>query len=245
MATLHKIRAYLYNNALTKETLNDYIARVSSERSLNISDICQSAVSRGGADVSATSMEHSVNLFLKEMGYRLCDGFSINTGWFTAATHIRGVFNSPTETFHSEKHTVLFEFHQGALLRKELETVTVEILGVAETGIVIAQVTDIKTGSVNDIITPNRNLRISGHKLKIAGDETINGVCFINQDTQERTRVDASDLVTNNPSELVIVTPALTQGTYKLEITTQYSNDKMHLLKVPRTGVFDRILTVT
>jgi hypothetical protein len=88
-------------------------------------------------------------------------------------------------------------------------------------------------------------LRISRHKLKIAGNETINGVSFINQDTQERTHVDASDLITNNPSELVIVTPALTQGTYKLEITTQFSNDKTHLLKVPCIGVFDRILTVT
>jgi hypothetical protein len=242
MATLHKIRAYLYDNALTKDTPDDFVARVSSERSLNVNDICESAVSRGGADMPAPSMEHAVNLFFKEMGYRLCDGFSVNTGWFTAGTHIKGVFDSPAEGFNPEKHTVLFEFHQGALLRRELEMVEVEILGTAETGIVILQVIDVKTGSVNDIVTPNRNLRINGHKLKIAGEETLNGVCFINQASQERTKVDADDLVTNNPSELVIVTPPLAAGTYKLEITTQYGSGK--LLKESRSFTFDRMLTV-
>ena len=213
----------MYDNALTKDNPNDFIARVSSERSLSVSDICESAATRGGADIPAAAMEHAVNLWFKEMGYRLCDGFSINTGWFTASTHIKGVFDSPNETFNPEKHTVLFEFHQGAQLRKELESVDVQILGVADTALEIVQVADVKTGSVNDIITPDRNLRINGHKLKIAGTAEANGVYFINQDTQERTKVDASDMVTNNPSELIIVIPALAEGAYKVEVTTQYS----------------------
>ncbi|MDR1346909.1 MAG: DUF4469 domain-containing protein [Prevotellaceae bacterium] len=242
MATLHKIKAYLYDNALTKDNPNDFIARVSSERSLSVNDICESAAARGGADISAAAMEHAVNLWLKEMGYRLCDGFSINTGWFTAGVHIKGVFDSPGETFNPEKHTVLFEFHQGSLLRKELELVSIDILGVADSSLYISQVTDVKTGNVNDIITPNRNLRISGHRLKIAGGDEANGVYFVNQNTQERTKVDVTDIVTNNPSELVIVTPALAAGTYRLEVTTQYGISV--LLKEPRTAVFDKILTV-
>ncbi|MDR1552202.1 MAG: DUF4469 domain-containing protein [Prevotellaceae bacterium] len=238
---LHKIKAHLYDNALT-DNPNDFIARVNSERSLSVKDICESAAARGGADISADAMEHAVNLWLKEMGYRLCDGFSINTGWFMASTHIKGVFNSPDEIFNPEKHTVLFEFQQGSQLRKELQSVQIEIMGVADSSLGIAQVTDIKTGCVNDIITPNRNLRISGHKLKIAGDNVANGVYFVNQDTQERTKVDASDLVINNPSELMIVIPALAAGMYKVEVTTQFTNSV--LLKEPRTAVFDRILTV-
>jgi hypothetical protein len=242
MSTLHKIKAHLYDNALTKDNPNDFIARVSSERSLSVNDICESAATRGGADISAAAMEHAVNLWLREMGYRLCDGFSINTGWFTASTHIRGVFDSPNETFNSEKHTVLFEFHQGSLLRKELESVSVDILGVADSSLYISHVTDVKTGSVNDIITPNRNLRISGHKLKIAGGDEANGVYFINQDTQERTKVDATDIVISNPAELLIIVPALAAGAYKVEVTTQYGGTTP--LKEPRTAALDKILTV-
>ena len=241
MANLHTIKAALYDNVLTPNP-NDFMARVQSERSLNVKDVCRAAVTRGGADISEAAMEHAVNLFLKEMGYSLCDGFAVNTGWFTASVSIRGVFDSANEKFNAAKHTVLFDFKQGSLLRKELGAVSVVITGVAQAALYIAQVTDVKTASVNDLLTPNRNLRIGGSKIKIAGDNAACGVWFVNQDTKERTRVDNDDIVTNNPSELVIVIPGLETGTYTLEVVTQFTNSA--LLKEPRTAAFDRLLTV-
>jgi hypothetical protein len=239
---LHRIKANLYENVLTKEDPNDYIARVSSERTLNVKQICEAAVSRGSADIPAPAMHHAVELWLKEMGYQLCDGFSVNTGYFIARTQIHGIFNSPREQFNPDKHSVLFSFFQGPELRKELSSVKIEIQGLADTNLSILQVIDIKTGSVDDLLTPSRNLRIVGDKIKIAGDSETAGIRFINQATGERTEVDASDIVNNNPSELLIITPPLEAGTYKLEITTQFSAG--HLLKEPRTVVFDKILTV-
>ncbi|MDR2684077.1 MAG: DUF4469 domain-containing protein [Prevotellaceae bacterium] len=243
MATFHKIKAYLYDNALT-DNPNDYIARVNPERSLNVKDICQSAATRGGADISAASMEHAVNLFLKEMAYNLCDGFSVNAGYFTANANIKGVFNSPTESFNAQKHTLLFDFVQGTQLRKELDTVEIDILGVADVSLFVSQVADVKTGSVNDLLTANRNLKITGNKIKIAGENVDNGIYFVNQATQARTKVDVTDIVTNNPSELIIVIPALPAGTYKLEIATQFGGNSKQLLKEPRTALFDKILTI-
>jgi hypothetical protein len=242
MSTLHSIKALLYDNQLTEDP-NDFIARVNSEKSLSIDDICESAVSRGGADISAPAMEHAVNLFLKEMGYRLCDGFSINTGWFTASVHIRGTFESPTERFNPEKHHILFEFHQGTQLRRELELVSVEILGVADVGAVIAEVVDVKSGSVNDVITPGRNLKISGHKIKVVGDKPDIGVYFVSANSGTRIKVDSTDIAVNNPSEVMIITPALGADRYYLEITTQYVRGKT-LLNLPRTARFDKILEV-
>jgi hypothetical protein len=242
MATiLHKIKAYLYENLLTDDP-NDYVARVSSERSLNIDDICNAAVNRGGAGSSAQTMSHNVSLFLQEMSYQLCDGYSVNTGYFTATTLIKGVFNSPTETFNSDKHAVLFQFNQGDTLRKVIPNIEVDILGVADASISISQVTDVKTGTVNDKLTPNRNLRIKGYKLKLAGDNAAVGVYFVNQTTGERTKVDADEIVGNNPSELMIVVPALAAGTYTVEVTSQFTNSS--LLKDPRTATFDKVLTV-
>jgi len=243
MAVLHKIKAQLYNNVLT-ENPNDFIAKVASEKSLNIKDICLAATTRGGSDVSAAAMEHAVNLWLKEMGYSLCDGFSVNTGWFTAQACIRGSFYSPTEKFSPEKHSVSFDFNKGSLLRKELESVEVNILGVADVLLFIAQVADVKTGSVNDLLTPNRNLKVSGGKIKIAGENEQNGVYFVNQGTSERVKVDSTDIVTNNPSELIIVIPALVAGEYKLEVITQYGGNSKQLLKEPRNAAFERVLSV-
>ncbi|MDD3321736.1 MAG: DNA-binding domain-containing protein [Paludibacter sp.] len=240
---LHKVKANLYPNLLTDDP-NDYIARVISERTLNVKDICKVAVSRGGAATTAEAMEHNVNLFMKEMGYQLSDGYSINTGYFTANTLIRGVFNSPAETFNTDKHAILYQFNQGDLLRKELVNISVEITGIGDSSINIAEVLDVKTGSVNDLLTPNRNLRIKGFKLKLVGENPAVGVYFIHQTTHERTKVEASEIVTNNPAELMIVTPLLAAGTYSLEVASQFSGSSSSVLKEPRTSVFDKVLTV-
>ena len=239
--TKHKIKAYLYENLLTDDP-NDYVARAISERSLSVADICDSAVARGGSDISVPAMEHGVQLFLKEMAYLLGDGYSVNTGYFTAAVNIKGVFNSPDETFNPAKHSVQFLFNQGEALRAELPGVEVEILGVAESGLTIVQVADLKSGTVNDRLTPGRNLRIKGSKLKLAGDNAAVGVYFVNQATNESTKVDTDDIVINNPSELLIIIPQLAVGTYTLQVTTQYGGSA--LLKEPRSVAFDKPLTV-
>jgi hypothetical protein len=238
---LHSIKAKLYPNLLTDDP-NDYSARVDSERSLSISDICHSANTRGGVPVAPDVMSYHVDSFFKEMLYQLCDGFSVNTGYFTARVVIKGVFNSPVENFDTDKHAVYFQFNQGPLLREEIENVNVEILGVADTGSAIMEVEDVKSGSVNDVITPNRNLRIRGYKLKIEGDQSQVGVSFVNESTGDITKVDPSDIVENMPSELIIVTPELTAGTYGVQVTTQFN--KNALLKTPRTTIFEHILTV-
>lgn len=97
MPILHKAKAYLYDNVLTKDNPNDFIARTVSERTLSLQHLCEAAVNRGGADFSASAMAHATEIFLKEMVYQLCDGYSVNTRYFTASTTIRGVFDSPSE----------------------------------------------------------------------------------------------------------------------------------------------------
>ena len=242
MATIHhRVKAYLYDNPLT-DNPGDYMARVSSERSLDTEKICRSAVSRGGADISADSMQHGVNLFLKEMAYQLCNGYSVNTGYFTASPLIKGVFNSPDEAFDPARHSIIFQFNQGEILRNELPSIEVEIMGAAGASLGISQVVDVKTGSVNELLTPGRNLRISGHRIKVAGDSEETGVCFVNQASAQKIMVDKTDIVINNPSELFIIIPGLAAGTYKLQVTTQYSGAA--LLKRPRVTVLDKVLTV-
>jgi hypothetical protein len=242
MAVLHTIKARLYENPLTDDE-NDFAARVSAERTLSVGDVCQSAEERGGSDIKASAMEHAVNLFHKEMAYRLCDGFSVNTGWYNASIHIKGVFTSSTEAFDPAKHTVTVEFRPGVELRKELGMVSVNVLGKAESGPFIAEVVDMRTGNVNDLLTPGRNARITGGKLKVEGDDPSCGVYFVNEVDGSRVKVDTADIVENLIAHLLIVIPALATGSYRLEVTTQYAGGGK-FLKAPRTAVFDRLLTV-
>ena len=238
---LHRIKVNLYENFLT-DNPNDLSAKVISERSLGPKEICQTAVKRGGAATTAEAMEHNVMLFLKEMAYQLMDGYSVNTGYFTANAQVRGVFDNAKESFNPQKHSILFRFNQGDLLRKEIPNVQVQIMGVGDSGIVISHVVDSKTGSVNDLITPNGTLKIKGGKLKIAGDSPDIGVYFENE-AGNTVKVPENDIIVNNPSELIVVVPSLAAGmSYKLVVRNQYSGAT--LLKEPRTGTFEKMLNV-
>ena len=238
----HRIRAELYDNLLTEDP-NDFAARVIADKPLSSKDVCNYATQRGGADISSKAMEHAVDLYLSEMIYLLCNGFTVNTGVFSVRPKIKGVFNKATEQFNPEKHKISFDFNQGLRLRKELSSVIVEITGVNKATFFIDEVVDVESESVSDLLTPNRNLRISGSKIKIAGEKAENGVYFINQESNERVKV-SSKIPFNKPSELMVVIPALAAGSYKLEIVTQFSGASKNPLKEPRSTLFDKVLNV-
>jgi hypothetical protein len=247
MAVRHHIVAWLFNNPLT-ENPDDFIARVSSDRSLSVRDICNLAAERGGADISSNAMEHAVTLFQKEMRYQLCNGFSINTGTYVAAPHIRGVFTGPDDTFDPTRHTLLFELQQGADLRAELDKVEIEVKGVAAAIAHIAEVFDVGSNTTNNLLTVGNNLRVRGREIKIKGDDLHpeTGVYFVSQDAGSfgaRFLVDPSMIVVNNPSEIIFVNPAFDANTFKLEIVTQFAGNA-YMLKQPRTLVLDKVLTV-
>jgi len=105
-----------------------------------------------------------------DVAYQLCDGYSINTDFFTVSAQLRGVFGSPTEAYDLAKHNILFQFNLGEKLRAEITTIGLKIRGLSEAFAAILQVKDLKSESLNDVLTPERKLKISGYKLKIARD---------------------------------------------------------------------------
>jgi hypothetical protein len=114
--------------------------------------------------------------------------------------------------------------------------VNVNILGKAESGFFIGEVTDLRTGSVNDLLTPGRNAKISGGKLRVEGTDPAYGVYFVNEQGGARVKVDPADIVENVNAHLLIVIPALPAGTYRLEVTTLYTGSKGKPLNSPPHG---------
>ena len=152
------------------------------------------------------------------------------------------MFESKTDKFDPAKHSILFRFNQGDLLRKEIPNIHVQVMGMGETGVVISHVQDKKTGSVNDLLTPGGTLRIRGGKLKIAGDSPDVGVAFENE-SGVATKVEPRDVIVNNPSELIVEIPQMALGKYRLTVCNQY-NGTGTLLKTPRICVYEKVLTV-
>ncbi|MDR1220225.1 MAG: DUF4469 domain-containing protein [Treponema sp.] len=172
----------------------------------------------------------------------IAEGGAVNTELFNAFPSISGVFDTPDEPFDHTKHKVNIKLHPGVVLRSAIASVKTRRIAAAVTGTVITSVTDLKTGLINGTLTPGRDVKLSGAKLKIAGDKLDVGLYFVPAGSGAEVKVDPSDIVVNNPSEVIAVIPALPAGTYRVRIITQFSAGKH--LKTPHTYTFDKDLTV-
>jgi hypothetical protein len=225
---------WLYKNLLTSDP-NDYVGKTKTEHVYNVADISHLCETRGNSGVSADEMTRLVNLWLKEMSYQLCDANGINTGYFTAELHLKGVFNSLNEPYSPEKHKLLFEFHQGSLLRKELEEVSVSMEGAADTSPLLDQLIDSTGGDINQKITIGGIIEIRGYNLKFLPAEANNGIFLIAADDSSETKL--AVVPTNTPQHLMAQAPASLQARdYNVEVRTTWSNTgkPLQTLKVGR-----------
>jgi len=241
---LHVVEVYLYENFLTPNP-TDYVGRVETERTLGMRDVCESSVLRGGADINSSAMFHAGELLFKEMAYLLCDGFSVNFGYFHISLKIRGVFDSPTDTFDPKRHSLMFQMTPGELLRRELPSIQKKMMGVKKDAIYIALVTDTATGLEDGTITPNEDILIQGTRIRIApddGSDTQVGIFFIASDS---TITPVSRRLTqNDPSKVIARVPALAPGNYTLRIVTKAALNRNALLKKSVSTEYDKPLIV-
>jgi hypothetical protein len=225
-------------NELT-DAPNDYRARVVNVRSYTQTDIIDRVMGIG-AGLTRSDILSVLEAEKQVLAAIVAEGGAINTELFSAYPSIQGVFTPGSEP---DAHTARLNLHPGKALRDALSGVKTRKVTAPPTGTVIETVTDIKSGSVNAVLTPNRDLRVTGSKLKIAGEEEDNGIYFVNLADGARIKVDPTDIVENNPSSLLVVIPSLYAGTYNVQIVTQYSSGGTPL-KTPRTTTFDKPLTV-
>ncbi|MDR2807504.1 MAG: DUF4469 domain-containing protein, partial [Spirochaetaceae bacterium] len=175
---------------------------------------------------------------------KLCDGFAVNTGYFSIHPHVGGTFDKVTEGHNAQKHPVSFRFRARTPLRALAEHITVEVERLADVQGYIDEFVDVSTEAINETLTPNGLFSISGHKIKEVGDDPEAGVYFVSAiDPTQKVKV-SGNLVENTASKLIGVIPALSAGTWKVEIKTQYAGSGNTFLKNPRVAESSFTLTV-
>ncbi|MDR2738336.1 MAG: hypothetical protein LBB68_00660, partial [Treponema sp.] len=150
---LHRIRVKLYPNYLPN-TEGAYIARTDNEASLSVEEVCAALKNRGGFTGNYDDLVEHVRQFFDEAAYQLCDGFAVNTGYFSVHPNVGGTFGKVFEGHDTEKHPVTFRFRTRAPLRALAEHIAVEVEGLADVAGYIDEFTDIATESVNETATP-------------------------------------------------------------------------------------------
>jgi hypothetical protein len=231
---MHKIRAKLYPNYLPGSEWT-FIARTTNEAAVTIEDICASMKKRGGYAGAFEESVQTVKHFFLEMEYQLGDGFSVNTGFFTIHPNIGGVFQSDKDPTLNDpaKHPITFRFQALKPMLKLRDSIEVIFEGYADTQGWISEFTDLELNSINTMYIPGNMFAISGHKIKIAGEDPSVGVYFVPVDDPSRA-VKVTRLGENSASHVSGIAPDTGFIQNKIEIRTQYNGSGTSVLKAPR-----------
>jgi hypothetical protein len=237
---LHKIEAKLYPNYLGKGD-GAYVARAKAEAPLSIEDVCAAAKNRGGFTGQYEDLVEHAHVFINEIIYQLLDGFSVQLGAFCSLhTRISGTYHGANDHIGADNLHVAFRTLRH--LKELLLKVKIENEGVAGDGAYIDEIVDVHTESVNSTITSGNMVHITGHKIKVEGEDAECGVWFVSQADGARVKI-SEHLGNNRTNEVLGLIPPLTAGTYKLEIVTRFSNGTT-ILKEPRIIRAEPALTV-
>ncbi|GHV90365.1 hypothetical protein AGMMS50268_37560 [Spirochaetia bacterium] len=238
---LHKIEAKLYPNYLGKGE-GAYVAKAKPEAPLSIEDICASAKNRGGFPGQYETLVECSHALINETVYQLLDGFSVQMGgFFSIHTRVSGTYHGAHD--HIGAENLHLAFRTLGRLKELLLKVEIENEGVAGDSAYIDEIVDVHTDSLNSLLTPGKMAHILGNKIKVDGNDPAVGLWFVSEAAgNPRTRV-TENLGINKGSEIMAEIPALTPGTYRLEIVTQYAGGTP--LKEPRTIKGEPVLTVS
>jgi hypothetical protein len=232
----------LEDNEQTTEP-GDQRAQVINVRSYSTKELT-SRIMQIGAGLTRSDITSVLEAVKQVIAAIIAEGGAVHFELFNAYPSIQGVFTSPEDSFDPSRHKIRINLHAGTALRGAVAAIKTKKVTAVVTGTIITGVTDIKSGSVNETLTPGYNVKISGAKLKISGEDPEVGLYFVPAGgAGTPIMVDPADIVINNPSELIaVIPPSLITDTYLLRIVTQYSGGKA--LKRPHTVTFDKLLTV-
>jgi hypothetical protein len=241
---LHRIRVKLYPNHLPGKK-GTYIARPETESMLSIEDICASMKTRGGYTGSYSDSVVHVRLFLDELAYKLCNGFSANLEYFSLHSNIIGIYNENSAGVYSGEGLLSFLVRIRKKLRDLAKYTEVLVEGIARTGGYIYEFSDIATGAVNETITPGGQFILTGHGIKAAGADGEEGVFFSAPGDSENDPaivIKAGNFAENTSSRIIGMVPLLPAGKeWTVEVHTKISGrgqtslKEMRIIKSPFT----------
>jgi hypothetical protein len=242
MAKKFTWKVWLRLNLLTKDVENDYVAEVSTTgKTLRNEDIAQ-AIKDEGSELQYETLLNILNHGDRLRRERLQQGYSVQTGVCHISPRVAGAWIGASEHFNPDVHKITCDLTASAELRRALEEVSVDVLGVRDSGALIGLVTDVTTGKTDGTITRNGNLIIEGEKIKVApAGEAGLGIFFVlpNGDAAPVTEA----LTQNDPKKIICRVPSLAAGVYTLQIATRFTSGNT-LLKLPRTIAYELPLTV-
>jgi hypothetical protein len=233
---MHRIRVKLYHNYFPKG--EKYIARTDCEATLSVDQVCAAARDRGGFTGDFEDFVDHVKQYHIEASYQLLDGFAINTGYFSIHPNLGGTFKTVHEVPDHKTHPLTYRFRPLKPMRDMAASTHVVVEGLADVDGYIDEFLDSENNSINGVLEPGHQFMITGHRLKVIGDDPTCGLYFVPVGYDDPP-VKVTRIIENTPTKIIGVIPEVGWAFSKLEIRTQYSGSKTAFLKNVRVITSD------
>ena len=228
----NKLKGWITPNSVTKDP-NDKILILDPAGHVGMTEIYKE-MREEDTGLRPETLTHVVTLFERIVARFLMNGYYVNTGLFYAVPRFSGIIEGGR--WNPEKNSIYVAFIQDKVLREEIAKTDVVLQGEKNDVMYILETEDKKTKLKDGCMTPGRNFAVRGAFLKIVGEDASVGIAIRNKENDNVTKVTVDMFATNNPSELIFLVPAeLTDGEYKLTVTTQYTKGTGVTLKTPRS----------
>ena len=122
---MHRIRVKLYPNYLPGQE-GTFIARTDSEASLSIEQVCAALRDRGGFTGNYEDLVDHVKKYYNEAAYQLCDGFTVNNGYYAIHPNLGGTFTGLRDNPDPKAHPLTFRFRTLSTLRRLAGHISIE-----------------------------------------------------------------------------------------------------------------------
>lgn len=225
------LKGWLADNTVTGEKNGDKILVLESAGSLTLDDVLE-VMKKKDTGLRKETLAHVVDLFHRTLAELVLTGYSINTGLFRMVPQFKGLVENGV--WNPDTNSIYVLMRQDKVLRDAIAETSVKILGEKGSAAYILGGQDTTTRATDGSATPGRAFRLKGKNIRVAGADESVGVYLV-ASGGDKTKLSMDRVVTNNPSEVIVLLPAdLAGGRYELQIVTQYSAGTKQL-KAPRT----------
>lgn len=227
------LKVWLADNTVTTDNKTDKIFVLESTRSVD-QDFVLDRMAAKNPGLHRETMSLSVNLYHEVLTDLALNGYSVTTDFAHIVPQLRGIADN--NAWNPATNSIYVSMTQGKKLREAIKDTTVQVLGDRQASMYINGTQDATTRATDYSATAGRNFTLLGKNIKVAGTDPSVGITLTSSGGTV-TKITNDMIAQNDPSKIIILLPTgLSDGTYTLTVTTQFTSGSKALLKTPRSS---------
>lgn len=242
-----KLSVALYQNKIKKDAAENitFYARTINRGICNNEDLASELILLGKNEGFTKEQIVKIAGLLNDAKIsKISDGFIVDDGLFRSSAKVKGSFDSDSESFNREKHSIEFSVSPVAAVKNTLASLEPVITQGNSVKPSIVEIFDLGSKSP-DMLTKGGFLDIYGSNIRIGGESSDVGLYFVNlEDDTKTVCLKQESIGTNSQNHLACVVPMdLQPGAYRIKVVTQAINSKV-FRRQPLEFTFNAILNV-